>query len=104
VLLDLYGTDHDERRWEEPQAFRPERFETWDESTFNFIPQGGGDHFAGHRCAGEWITIALMKRAVRLLTKAMQYDVPEQDLHVPLSRMPTIPKSRFVISNVKRAQ
>ena len=104
VLLDLYGTDHDERRWEEPQAFRPERFETWDESAFSFIPQGGGDHFAGHRCAGEWITIALMKRAVRLLTKAMQYDVPEQDLHVPLSRMPTIPKSRFVISNVKRAQ
>ena len=104
VLLDLYGTDHDERTWEEPQAFRPERFADWDESAFDFIPQGGGDHFAGHRCAGEWITIALMKKAVRLLSEAMQYDVPEQDLEVPLSRMPTIPKSGFVIRNVRGRQ
>lgn len=104
VLLDLYGTDHDERRWEEPQAFRPERFTGWDGSAFNFIPQGGGDHFAGHRCAGEWMTIALMKTAVGLLVEAMQYDVPEQDLAVPLSRMPTIPKSRFVMRNVRRRQ
>ena len=102
VLLDLYGTDHDARLWEAPQAFRPERFEEWDGSAFNFIPQGGGDLFAGHRCAGEWITIALMKHAVRLLTETMQYDVPDQDLHVPLSRMPTIPRSRFVMHNVRR--
>ena len=102
VLLDLYGTNHDKRIWEEPQAFRPERFQRWDGSAFNFIPQGGGDHFAGHRCAGEWITIALMKKAVQLLTEAMRYDVPQQDLQVNLSKMPTLPKSRFVISNVRR--
>ena len=104
VLLDLYGTNHDRRIWEEPQAFRPERFHQWDGSAFSFIPQGGGDHFAGHRCAGEWITIALMKDAVRLLTEAMQYDVPQQDLRISLSRMPTLPESRFVISNVRRRQ
>lgn len=26
VLLDMYGTNHDARLWEQPEAFRPERF------------------------------------------------------------------------------
>lgn len=103
VLLDLYGTNHDPRVWEEPGAFRPERFRRWDESAFDFIPQGGGDHYLDHRCAGEWITIELTKRAVRLLTGSMHYEVvPEQDLRVDLSRMPAMPRSRFVISGVRR--
>lgn len=101
VVLDLYGTDHDARLWEEPEEFRPERFLGWNGSAFNFIPQGGGDYYVGHRCAGEWITIELMKRASQLLTMTMNYDVPEQDLRVSLSTMPAIPKSRFVISNVR---
>ncbi len=101
VLLDLYGTNHDARIWEEPGVFRPERFRRWDGSAFSLVPQGGGDHETGHRCAGEGLTIALMKRAVRLLTTAMQYDVPAQDLRIDLSRMPARPKSGFVISNVR---
>ena len=64
------------------------------------MPQGGGDYDTGHRCAGEWLTIALMKRAVRLLTTGMHYDVPEQDLRIDLSRLPAVPKSRFVIRDV----
>jgi fatty-acid peroxygenase len=102
VLLDIYGTNHDPRSWEEPQAFRPDRFRHWNGSPFNFIPQGGGDFDHGHRCAGEWITIALMKTAVRMLTTGMRYEVPEQDLRIDLSRMPAQPKSRFVIRNVRR--
>ena len=101
VLLDLYGTNHDPRTWQEPETFRPERFRRWDGSTFNFIPQGGGDHHDGHRCPGEWITIELMKRALRLLTTTMRYDVPEQDLRIDLSRMPALPASRFVIAEVR---
>jgi fatty-acid peroxygenase len=103
VLLDLYGTNHDARTWGDPDEFRPERFSSWDGSAFDFVPQGGGDH-KGHRCPGEWATIALMKRAVRLLTESMSYEVPEQDLRISLSRMPTVPKSRFVISGVRRTQ
>mgnify|MGYP002777818634 CR=1 FL=1 len=103
VLLDLYGTNHDARAWPEPEAFRPERFGAWDGSAFDFIPQGGGDHFVNHRCAGEWITIALMQQAVRLLTTGMRYDVPAQDLRVDLARMPAIPRSRFVIAGVRPA-
>lgn len=101
VLLDLYGTLHDPRTWDAPDAFRPERFLERAPSPHDLIPQGGGDHVVGHRCAGEWITIALMKDAVRLLTDGMHYDVPPQDLGVSLSRMPAIPHSRFVIANVR---
>jgi hypothetical protein len=98
VILDLYGTNQDARLWEQPEAFRPERFRHWDESPFAFIPQGGGEHQQDHRCAGEWITIELMKVALSFLTRSMTYDVPEQNLRISLSRMPAIPKSRFVIS------
>lgn len=103
VVLDLYGTDHDARTWEAPEAFRPERFEDWDGSPFNFIPQGGGDHFAGHRCAGEWVVIALMKDVAAFLTRRVRYDVPEQDLRVDYARLPALPRSRFVITNVRPA-
>lgn len=101
TILDLYGTNHDPRIWEEPASFRPERFAEWEDDAFQLIPQGGGDHYHHHRCAGEWITIALMKETVRLLTQSMDYEVPQQDLGVPLSRIPAIPNSRFVIKNVR---
>ncbi len=103
AILDLYGTDHDARIWERPEEFRPERFREWNGSAFNFIPQGGGDHFAGHRCAGEWITIELMKGALQFLSRSIEYDVPKQDLRVSLSRMPTMPKSEFVMTKVRDA-
>ena len=103
VLLDLYGTNHDPRTWKDPGRFDPERFVGWDGSPFNFIPQGGGDFGRDHRCAGEWITIELIKRAVRMLTTAMRYDVPRQDLDVPMSRLPTMPNSGFAIAEVKAA-
>ncbi|MHB0777384.1 cytochrome P450 [Halomonas sp. WWR20] len=100
VLLDLFGTCRDARTWEDPEAFRPERFRHWDGSAFNFIPQGGGDFHVHHRCPGEWIAIALMKMATRKLVGAMNYDMPDQDLQVDLTRMPMIPESRIVISHV----
>ncbi|HYO79955.1 MAG TPA: cytochrome P450 [Bryobacteraceae bacterium] len=51
VLLDLYGSNHDPRTWPDPEAFRPERFSNWDNHPFRLVPQGGGDHATGHRCA-----------------------------------------------------
>lgn len=97
VLLDLYGTNHDRRLWENPDQFYPDRFKEWDENSFNFIPQGGGDYYQNHRCAGEWITIELIKKGVQFLVHNLQYDVPKQNLNVDLSRMPAIPESRFII-------
>ncbi len=102
VLLDLYGTNHDPQLWENPEEFRPERFRQRNENSFNFIPQGGGDHYINHRCAGEWITIRLMEMTLDFLVNSIKYDVPQQNLAVSLSRIPTMPKSGFLISNVRR--
>ena len=76
VLLDLYGTNRDPDVWEAPEEFRVERFVDWPGDPFMFIPQGGGDHLAGHRCPGEWLTIALVKSAIRALTGLVTYAVP----------------------------
>lgn len=102
AILDLYGTNHDTRSWEAPDRFRPERFRGWPGDAFTLVPQGAGDFMTGHRCPGEWITIALIKRAVSLLC-AMRYDVPPQDLSIGLDRMPTAPRSGFVMSRVEMA-
>lgn len=103
MLLDLYGTNRDPRIWSEPEEFRPERFRQGEPGAFSLVPQGGGDFETSHRCAGEWVTIELMKTAVRLLVTGMHYDVPRQDLHIDMARIPAIPKSRFVITDVKPA-
>lgn len=100
VLLDIYGTNHSPELWESPDTFQPARFKDWDGSPFDFIPQGGGDYDIGHRCAGEWITVDVMKTSLEFLTKRIDYDVPKQDLNYSMVSMPTIPKSRFVIRNI----
>ena len=60
VLLDLWGRDHDPELWDEPYAFRPERFPTDGRlrpiGPLELVPQGAGDSRAGHRCPGEAIT------------------------------------------------
>ncbi|WP_164670779.1 cytochrome P450 [Virgibacillus doumboii] len=102
VFLDVYGTNHDPDLWEEPDKFKPERFTDWEGSPFDFIPQGGGDYNMGHRCAGEWVTIELMRESLEFLANRIEYDVPNQDLSFSMVRMPSIPKSRFVLRNVRR--
>lgn len=102
VILDLYGTNHSPALWENPNTFQPERFKEWKGSPFDFIPQGGGDYDIGHRCAGEWLTVEAMKTSLEFLTKRIDYDVPDQDLTHSMVRMPTIPKSRFIIQHVIR--
>lgn len=81
--------------------FLPERFRHWNRIAFNFIPHGGGDRHAHHRCPGEDITIALMKVALRFLAKELTYRVPQQNLRISMSRIPTLPHSGFVMEKVR---
>jgi fatty-acid peroxygenase len=101
VILDLFGSNHHEGEWEDPEQFRPERFRGRELDPFTLIPQGGGDHHRDHRCAGEWITIAVMVAAARILTSEMSYRVPEQDLRVDHAEFPAGPADGFVIADVR---
>ena len=104
TLLDIYGTNHDRRLWERPGEFRPERFIGRHAGGFEFIPQGAGDASTGHRCPGEGITVEIMKSCIDVLANRVAYDVPEQDANYSLVRMPSLPRSGFVIANAKRKQ
>jgi fatty-acid peroxygenase len=102
VVLDLHGTNRDPRIWDDPLAFRPDRFRGREPGPYDLVPQGAGDHLTTHRCPGEWITIDQMALAVRVLTERMTYRVPPQDLTVRLDRLPALPASGFVIDGVRR--
>ena len=102
VLLDIYGANHSEKLWKSPNEFIPERFDHWKDDHFTFIPQGGGDYNNTHRCAAELATIEIMKESFDFLANNLSYKVPKQNLNYPLCRIPTLPKSRFVINRVMR--
>lgn len=104
VMLDLHGINHDERVWQDPETFHPQRFlQSNGEDAYAFVPQGGGSHQLQHRCPGEWITVALMRTAIELFTQTIRYNVPPQDLSVDATRLPALPRSRFVICAVQPA-
>ena len=102
VLLDVYGINHDPRIWNNPDKFCPERFKERKENLFDFIPQGGSNPEKGHRCPGEGITIEIMKTALDFLVNKIEYDVPNQDLSYSMEKMPTLPESKFIMSNIRR--
>ena len=102
VLLDLYGTDHDARRFASPHQFSPGRDISWKTQGFDFIPHGGGNAAVSHRCPGEAMTVELMKEAARLLTRDMSYEVQQQDLTLHLSRIPAKPEGGMKISHVRQ--
>ena len=101
VLLDLYGTNHDERLWKEPYTFNPERYKKEKKNLYNFMPQGGGK-LKGHRCIGEDITMAMMHIALDVLVDKITYELPPQDLSYSLSEMPTLPASGIIMRKIKR--
>ena len=102
VLLDVYGINHDPRIWNNPDKFCPERFKERKENLFDFIPQGGGNPEKGHRCPGEGITIEIMKASLDFLVNKIEYDVPNQNLSYSMEKIPTLPESKFIMSNIRR--
>lgn len=102
LALDVYGTLHDPRLWDEPERFDAQRFVGVVPDPYTLIPQGGGPK-DGHRCPGERIATELIKVAVRWLT-SVSYELPEQDLRLPLNRMPTRPSSGVVLTRLRARQ
>lgn len=100
VLLDIYGTNHDAGKWYLPGQFDPGRFFRWDGDPFDYIPQSGGSHLLGHRCAGEAVTAEVLKVTLLHLTRKIVYTVPDQDLSLDLTRIPTLPRSGLLLDYV----
>ncbi len=101
VIFGLHATNHDPKLWDKPEEFRPERFRDWVFDPMSFVPQGGGDRDTGHRCPGDSYSAEITKAAIRFLTEDIQFDVPQQDLSLEMTHMPALPRSRFVIRNVR---
>jgi fatty-acid peroxygenase len=103
VIFGLHATNHDPKLWDAPEEFRPERFRGWEFDPLSFVPQGGGDREVGHRCPGDRFSAEITKAAVKFLTEDIRYDLPPQDLSLEMTHMPALPRSRFVIRNVRPA-
>ncbi|WP_020380196.1 cytochrome P450 [Nocardiopsis potens] len=100
VLLDLYGQNRDPRLWSAPHSFDPDRFLHGPVDPDVLVPQGGGDERTGHRCPGEDVVAALLGALSAELGR-IRYEVPDQDMRIPLHRIPTRPRSGMVISGVR---
>ncbi|OJG81961.1 cytochrome P450 [Enterococcus pallens] len=99
VVLDIYGTNHDERTIETPDVFRLKRYVgkekhiSYDEE-YEMIAQGGGKFNEMHRCAGEWITLHTMRVFSDQLVNKYTFSIPEQDWEIPMNSFPTFPNSK----------
>ncbi|GAA1540412.1 fatty-acid peroxygenase [Microbacterium ginsengiterrae] len=94
VVLDILGTNTDERSWERASEFDPERFVGVDdyEAIRAFIPHGGADVATGHRCPGEKLAIAGLAAAVAALSDP-RVTILDSGLEVNRRRLPTKPAS-----------
>ena len=94
VVLDLLGTDTDDRSWVAADRFDPKRFLGVDdyESIETFVPHGGGDVRSGHRCPGEKLAIVALASAVATLSDP-RLTVLDEGLDVDRRRLPTKPAS-----------
>ncbi|MET9470195.1 cytochrome P450 [Streptomyces sp. NPDC006544] len=101
LLLDVYGHHHDPELWDRPYHFDPGRFAGREPEPDELIPQGGGDARTGHRCPGEDLTLSVLAALGPALAD-LDFVVPQQDLSIPLTRIPTRPRSGFALEPARR--
>jgi fatty-acid peroxygenase len=96
VMLDLYGTNHDARIWNDPERFRPMRFLEGIDPRM-VIAQGAGDFTPDHRCPGEDLTNALVARFAELLAGERWATEGAPDPRMRFSRIPAHPRTPLVL-------
>ncbi|ARJ38327.1 cytochrome P450 [Sporosarcina ureae] len=102
VVLDLYGSNHDERTIASPEQFDSRRYvgkakDISYKEQYEMIAQGGGKFREMHRCAGEWITLHSMRVFSDQLVNKYEFTVPEQDWTIPMNQFPTYPTSKALL-------
>jgi len=102
VVLDLYGTNHDDRTKSSPEQFDLKRYtgkakDISYEEEYEMIAQGGGKFREMHRCAGEWITLHSMRVFSDHLVNKYELTAPEQDWTIPMNQIPTYPNSKSLL-------
>lgn len=96
VLLDIWGQNHADELWEDPYKFDPRRFDGVELDPWTLVPQGAGKAERGHRCPGE-PGVELILEVLLPRLAALDCEVPEQDDRIPLTRVPTRPRSGMVL-------
>jgi fatty-acid peroxygenase len=80
IVLDVRAINHDPGTWDEPHAFRPERFLDRQPGPYEMVPQGGGSP-QGHRCPGEPLAVQLLAATLEVLAGTEAPDArPSSDL------------------------
>lgn len=104
VVLDLQGTNADDRFWARPQRFDPERFRDIEdyEALAAFVPHGGAGVATGHRCPGEKLAIAGLAAAITVLSDP-DLRILEKGLDVDRRRLPTKPRSGGAVRSAASA-
>lgn len=93
TLLEIYGTHHDPRVWEQPEQFSPARFANGSPPTFAFLPQGSGDVRRHHRCPGEDTVLALASASLGFLLQHTTFQRNGGDARIDFGRLPALPRA-----------
>ncbi|CUH40740.1 Fatty-acid peroxygenase [Jannaschia seosinensis] len=91
AILSLYGTNRDPQVWDAPDTFRPDRHAGREPGPFDMIPQGGGDYFGTHRCAGEWVSIRQMEVAAEWLGTRLRWRLSDPEARPSVRTPPGLP-------------
>ncbi len=97
VVLDVHGVNRDPSVWADPDAFDPSRFAGREIGAFDMIPQGGGDHASGHRCPGEWFTIAVMEACVPWLARRIGAEATAAAADLRMDALPALPRKPMTL-------
>jgi len=103
MVLDVIGTNHDPARWPEPTMFDPGRFVGREPNAHEYVPQGGGDPAAGHRCPGEPLAVGILEVTAREVAR-LDYQITPRSRTVPVRRVPSIPPGGVELRDVRRTE
>ena len=86
IVIPIYSLHHNDEYWEEPEAFKPERFLPGNRESINpftYLPFGQGPR----NCIGSRFALLELKAVLAKMVKDFQIErAPE--LHVPLEVKP----------------